>query len=84
MIVKKHWLFGDCKFNVEVREEDNCSECVHAKVCKLDMENFCLNYCFGTSKHRGCGGCLHRFTRLVRTDSGFPCFKCKHFMEIKK
>ena len=79
MIVKKHWLFGDCKFNVDVQEEDKCGECIHWCVCQRIMEYYCLNYCFGTSQWKGCGGCIHRFTRHGKKEDIFPCFKCKYF-----
>ena len=79
--VKKHWLYGEIGFHVDVKEEDNCAECIHWAVCKRDMEKFCLNYTFGTSegKARTCDTCLHRHTRKVWCQDGFPCFKCVYF-----
>lgn len=81
MIVKHHWLHGNIKFNVDVKEEDSCLECIHKTVCKRDMSEFCLNYCVGTSERdAACNGCLHRHTRLMwHEKDGIPCFKCKHF-----
>lgn len=82
-VIKKHWLHGDIKFNVDVQEEDNCSECIHweiCKICKRDMSKFCLNYCMGTSEPTSCNGCLHRHTRKIWNEKdGIPCFKCEHF-----
>jgi len=80
MIVKKHWLYGDCKFNVDVFKEDHCYECIHEEVCKRDKENFCENYSFGTSEFKNCDGCLHRYTRFYGDlKERFLCFKCKHY-----
>lgn len=83
----KHWLFGfgpdkEIEFNEIVMEESNCSECIHKKVCKFSMEEFCINYKFGTSQHNGCQGCLHRFTRWDKDP--IPCFKCKFFEKNTK
>lgn len=84
MIIKKHWLHGDIKFNVDVKEEDNCGQCIHWKVCKQDKEHFCLNYSFGTSEDTSCDGCIHRYTRKIWYEKdGFPCFKCKFYEEKK-
>ena len=76
MIKKKHWLFGEIRFNVEVIEEDKCHECLHAIVCARNMEKFCLNYDFGNSEE-GCQSCIHRFARWDKDK--IPCFKCKYF-----
>lgn len=77
--IKKHWLYGDCKFKVDVREEDSCGKCVHWRVCKRSMEDFCLNYDFGTSEKTTCDGCIHRFTRYINDEERIPCFKCRFF-----
>ena len=84
MIIKKHWLHGDIKYNVDVEIDDNCAECTHWNVCKRDMSHFCLNYCFGTSeRHESCNGCLHRHTRKIWHErDGIHCFKCKWFVPI--
>ena len=82
-IIKKHWLHGELRFLVDVQQEDSCLKCVHWHVCKKDMQNFCENYCFGTSENTNCGGCLHRHTRprFGHQKDGIPCFKCGHFKE---
>lgn len=80
VVIKKHWLYGDIKFNIDVQEEDKCSECIHWQVCKRDMSEFCLNYCFGTSDSKAsCKGCFHRHTRYCNDEDKLPCFRCKHF-----
>jgi len=91
VVIKKHWLHGDIKFNVDVATEDSCIDCDHWQVCKRDMPNFCLNYCFGTSEHNGkplsCNTCLHRYTRFNEdkivhgTPDRIPCFKCRWFSD---
>lgn len=77
-VIKKHWLYGDIAFRVDVTVEDNCGDCIHWPVCRKDMSEFCLNYEFGRSE--GCSGsceqCLHRFTRWDKDQ--IPCFKCKN------
>ena len=81
-VVKEHWLHGKIKFNVDVKKENQCVECVHLPVCKRNMEKFCLNYTFGTSEGETgtCDTCLHRHTRRIwHEKDGFPCFKCRHF-----
>lgn len=78
-MIKKHWLFGECKFKVEVVNEDKCSECIHEKVCKRSFQDLCLNYEFGTSKETTCDGCIHRHTRYRERKDRIPCFKCKEF-----
>jgi len=84
VVIKKHWLHGDIKFNVDVTKETRCGKCSHWRVCKMDMEEFCLNYTFGTSQGKRCGSCLHRHTRYDRDEHAIPCFKCKHFNPINK
>jgi len=69
-VIKKHWLYRDCKFNVDVKEEP------------IDMERICENYDFGNNREHGCDSCLHRFTRPSYNGDNeivFPCFKCKFF-----
>jgi len=80
-VIKKHWLHGKIKFNVDVKQESSCGECIHWRVCRVDMEKFCLNYTFGTSEGKAgtCDTCLHRYTRKVWREDGFPCFKCRYF-----
>lgn len=81
MIIKEHWLYGKCKFKVDVFKEDSCADCIHVNVCKIDMETFCENYDLGTSEFHGCDGCIHRFTRYyTEEENRIPCFKCKHFL----
>jgi len=83
MVIKKHWLHGNIKFNVDVQKEDECGRCVHWRVCRHNMDDFCLNYILGTSEKTACSGCLHRHTRKIwHEKDGFPCFKCKHFKEV--
>ena len=79
MIVKQHWLHGEIKFNVDVKEEDDCLTCIHVQVCCKAKKDMCLNYIFGTSDSReACFGCLHRHTRKIWNEKdGFPCFKCR-------
>ena len=85
LVVKKHWLYGDCKFKVDVQVEDNCSSCTHWNVCKRDMQNFCRNYNLGTSEDTTCDGCIHRYTRYyVKDEERIPCFKCQFFEEKAK
>lgn len=79
MVIKKHWLYGDIEFAVDVKKEDKCSECIHLSVCKGDMKNFCLNYRMGTSEKTSCSGCIHRYTRYCNDKDKIPCFKCRHF-----
>ena len=82
-VIKHDWLHGDIIFNVDVKEETKCSQCVHLKVCKREMQTFCLNYCFGSTGGRvGCGWCLHRFTRWRGDKDRIPCFKCKFYKEL--
>jgi len=80
-IIKHHWLHGDIEFDVDVKEEDNCAECIHRTVCKYDVREFCLNFSMGTSDTKeSCKGCIHRHTRKIWNEKdGIPCFKCKHF-----
>ena len=79
-VFKTHWLHGKIRFNVDVKEEDDCTKCVHWHVCKRTMAEFCLNYEFGTSQKTSCDGCIHRFTRKIwHKQDGFPCFDCKYF-----
>jgi len=81
MVIKEHWLYGKCQFNVEVFEEDECSECIHEKVCQRDMSDFCLNYKEGISEDTICDGCIHRYTRYFNKEKyRIPCFKCKYFL----
>jgi len=80
MIVKEHWLYGKCKFKVEVIKEESCEDCIHIEVCKMDMERFCENYEFGTSQFSGCDGCIHRFTRYYGEEERIPCKKCRFFL----
>jgi len=83
-VLKHHWLYGDLWFNVDVQKEDDCGKCTHWCICKRTMENFCLNYCFGTSEKTPCNGCLHRHTRLIwHEKDGVACFKCKHYKELE-
>jgi hypothetical protein len=81
-----HWLYGKDNRKFQIDEETNCNQCIHLKLCnKLhvpeSMESLCKNYHFGTSQYRGCGGCLHRFTRYDKDK--IPCFICKFFEEKK-
>lgn len=72
-----HWLHGDVILKVAVVEETNCSTCSHKDVCDHRKSSRCSNYNFGTSdKREACEGCIHRFTRKLWDDEGFPCFHC--------
>lgn len=82
----KHWLYGDCKFNVLVRKETECKDCVHCKPCvKIQhpnsYETLCLNFHFGRSDGQcTCVKCLHRFTRWAKEEKDkIPCFRCRFF-----
>jgi hypothetical protein len=79
-IIKKHWLYGDCKFNVDVKKEDDCTTCIHLKVCSRETEEFCKNFLFGTSAFRNCDACTHHCARWNERQP-IPCFKCKHYKE---
>ena len=82
--MKTHWLFGKgpnkiVEFKHEIDQESDCRYCLHRKVCdRHNTEQRCINYEFGTSEHRGCGGCLHRFTRWDK--DAIPCFHCEDFL----
>lgn len=85
--MKTHWLYGEGKLKVlkfvkEVDEETKCSRCFHQKVCFQEMESRCVNFEFGTSEHRGCGGCRHKFTRFDK--ESVPCFHCDDFVDMNK
>ena len=87
MIIKKHSLYGDIKFNVDLQQEDDCNLCIHNKVCIRNWQYFCLNYEFGTSQRREAHhGCIHRFTKFtLKEENQIPCFKCRHFkLEVDK
>jgi len=81
----KHWLHGECEYNVKVEEETNCSICIHVKVCAKthdwgNMSWLCNNYKFGRSDApAGCEQCSHRFRRWDERQP-IPCFKCSHFL----
>jgi len=79
-----HWLYGACSFyNKVVETEENCSDCIHVKVCHQRMETLCENYTFGTSDGRGCTSCLHRYPRYDSRQQ-IPCFSCKEIkLEVK-
>ena len=78
-IIKEHWLYGKIEFKIDVKDEDQCSKCIHWSVCIGNMEKFCLNYCFGTNQGQpySCEQCIHRYTRWNK--DMIPCFKCKFF-----
>lgn len=73
-----HWLFGDYR-KMEVLENDDCSKCIHKKVCARAMERRCANYTFGDSRYNGCEGCTNRYAKY---DSKQPvaCFICDSFI----
>ena len=73
-----HWLYGDYR-QIEVQENDKCSDCIHVKVCGYVMEKRCGNYSFGTSESQGCHGCLNRYAKF---DPKLPvaCFICDSFI----
>jgi len=73
----KHRLYGNCRFNILVRIETDCSKCIHKRVCKRDVSLFCKNYEFGTSEYSGCCSCSHYFTRV--DEVSIPCFRCSFF-----
>ena len=86
--MKTHWLFGRgpdklLDFKREVDEETDYVKCIHNEVCGHDMEKRCENYVFGTSEHRGCHGCLHRFTRYDAKDP-VGCFSCPWFQPLRE
>lgn len=82
--MRKHWLYAMVdKYNIELTEETQCGDCIHVPVCSQDMEKLCSNYCFGTSEHRGCLGCIHRYARWDDRQA-LPCFHCKHFLDNPK
>lgn len=86
-VIKKHWLYGNISFDVDVKKEDSCGECIHRRVCKFSMRDFCLNYRFGTSDVRSmedCESCIHRFTRWDKDEDKIPCFKCSFFQRKSK
>lgn len=76
----KHWLHGDCEFNVIVGDEETrCRWCLHSHVCKHDMSTFCANMLLGCSGDVAtCEVCTHRFTRYDDKQK-IPCFKCSFF-----
>jgi hypothetical protein len=76
-VTVKHHIFGHCTFEVLVEKNDDCTQCVHARVCSNRVNEFCDNYCFGTSADTGCHGCVHRYTRWDADP--IPCFKCRYF-----
>lgn len=84
MIEIKHWLYGICKFNVLVKNETKCSQCLHVGVCGRKLTTLCANYEFGSSAEgfRGCQSCIHRFTRYDK--NSIPCFRCFHFRRRKR
>lgn len=82
MVVKIHWLYGKVTFNIDVEKDDNCAECIHCRVCKKNMQDFCENFDFSTSEGepKTCDQCIHRFTRFfTEEEHKIPCFKCRHF-----
>ena len=72
-----HWLFGDDR-RIEVLEDDDCSVCIHRKVCKREMERRCGNYSFGTSEYSGCHGCLNHYAKYDKEPTA--CFICDSFI----
>ncbi len=76
----KHWLHGEIELKVPTEKDTECHKCVHAPVCRHDMNSFCLNYTFGTSTEdmRTCHSCVLRFTRYDSRQP-IPCFSCKHY-----
>jgi hypothetical protein len=75
-----HWLCGDVKLNVPVLKETRCKDCIHIKVCDHSKPMRCSNYDMGTSDHREpCDGCIHRYTRAIWVNDGFPCFHCESY-----
>lgn len=76
----KHWLYGEDKRKVIIDKEDDCTKCIHKKVCARDMEHFCENYLFGNSEHTSCGGCSNRYPRYDERQP-IPCLKCKFYQE---
>lgn len=84
--IVKHWLYGDCKFNVLVKKESQCKKCIHEKPCVRiqhpnSYEILCLNFDFGRSDgSQSCIKCLHRYTRYPKSEkNSIPCFRCKYF-----
>lgn len=79
-----HWLYGNIIFNTEIKDETNCLECLHNKVCKKDFSLFCVNYNFGNSNGHNCETCIHKFTRPCFNKSNIkdviPCFKCNEYL----
>ena len=83
MSTLQHWLYGKCEFNVLVKNETNCVECIHGKVCKLSKMELCANYEFGSSMDmRDCQPCHHKYSRWDRKQP-IPCFRCFHFRRKK-
>jgi len=79
---RMHGLHGKCHYNVLVVNETVCGDCVHYKVCSMEMEKFCINYEFGTSASTRCHRCLHHYTRYA-THKPLPCFRCNFFSRRK-
>ena len=85
--MKTHWLYGEgpdkiVKYHHEIDEESNCKKCIHHRVCRYDMAEFCVNYKFGTSSAKPidtCESCSHKYTRYDKEP--IPCFLCKHIEE---
>ena len=78
----KHWLHGECKFEELVDKETDCSTCIHIRVCKFDVSDFCINHIFSCSAKdmARCETCIHKFTRYDNRQP-IPCFKCKFYKE---
>ncbi len=68
----------DKLFKLVVRKESNCKKCIHDKICRYNIGDFCRNYEFERpTKIMQCNSCLHRDTRFP--DHNIPCFRCKYF-----
>lgn len=76
--MKKHWLYGESHFEVEIDEETDCSKCIHKKVCDGRKSKRCSNFRWGDSRYDDCEGCEHHFTRYDK--DSIPCFHCKDFL----
>ncbi len=88
---KKHWLYGNIEFKIDVIKETDCGICAHWIICKQSpsiKSKFCGNYDFGTNTDNTCDGCIHRYTRYTQdkeihgTPNKIPCWVCKFFKPL--
>lgn len=78
--VVKHWLHGECEFNVKVKAEHECRWCVHNYTCSHDMEKLCQNFVFGRSGKEGCHSCSNHYTKWD-SKQPIPCFSCSLYKQ---